>query len=116
NASQKLAQALGCRHIPFEALFSTRHDVLAVCGIEHGPTKEGGLQANYLKPSITVMDLTSLPKKSPLVQEAQRRGCDIVPPRRIHLRQTVPLLPATIHKHLTRRQLAQHFSDLLPAP
>jgi 3-dehydroquinate dehydratase/shikimate dehydrogenase len=114
NASQKLAHDLGCRHIPFEALYTTRHDVLAVCAVEQGLTKESGVQASYLKPSITVMDLTELPKKSPLLIEAQRRGCEIVPPRRLLLEQAMQILRLMTEKEVSREKIEAVLAELAP--
>lgn len=114
DAAQKLAQEFGCRHVAMEALYSTRHDVLAVCAIEQGPAKEAGVQGNYLKPSITVMDLTALPKRSELLLEAQRRGCDIVPPRRLLLEQAILLLRLLAENEVPRATLEKVLLELAP--
>ena len=114
DAAQKLAHDLACRHIPFEALYTTRHDVLAVCAIEQGATKDSGLQSNYLKPSILVMDLTALPKKTPMLVEAERRGCEIVPPRRLLLEQAILLMRLMTDKEVTRAKLEAVLAELAP--
>jgi 3-dehydroquinate dehydratase/shikimate dehydrogenase len=93
DAAHELAQALGCRYVPFEALYSTLHDVLVVCGEEprhpaaKGKAAEGGVHSGYLKPSMTVLDLTTLPRKSALLRDAEQRGCGVVSPRQVLLEQ-----------------------------
>lgn len=87
KAAQELAQALGCRHMQFEALYSTMHDVLIVCDEEKGEVKGKavGVHAGYLKPGMTVMDLTASLRKSALLREAEVRGCTAVAPRELFL-------------------------------
>lgn len=88
KAGQQLAQEIGCRCVAFEALYSTMHDVLIVCDEEKeeaGP--RGGLRGSYLKPGMTVMDLTAGFNKSPFLEDARQRGCFIVDPRGLFLNQ-----------------------------
>jgi shikimate 5-dehydrogenase len=91
KAGLQIAQSLGCRFILFEALYSTMHDVLVVCAEEkhEDAMKPGsaGVHAGYLKPGMTVMDLTTSIRKSPLLREAELRSCLIVPPRDLMLNQ-----------------------------
>jgi 3-dehydroquinate dehydratase/shikimate dehydrogenase len=93
NAAHEIAQAVGCRHIPWEALYSTSHDTLIVCSEEkQAPRKgqtgdPGGLHHGYLKSNITVLDLTAIGLKSQLIREAEERGCPIVSPREVLLDQ-----------------------------
>jgi shikimate 5-dehydrogenase len=96
-AAQAMAQEIGCRHTQLDAVYTTLHDVLVVCAEEqrHARLKshsgEVGLHAGYLKPSITVMDLTTLPRPSELLQGAAERGCPIVPPRCVLVEHVVQL-------------------------
>jgi 3-dehydroquinate dehydratase/shikimate dehydrogenase len=82
KAGQEAAQALGCRFVQFEALYSTIHDVLVVCDEEkeHAPSRAGaaGVHAGYLKPGMTVMDLTATLRDSTLTEEAAVRACQVV--------------------------------------
>ncbi|HLN33325.1 MAG TPA: type I 3-dehydroquinate dehydratase [Gemmataceae bacterium] len=86
-AAQQLAQTLECRHVQFEALYSTMHDVLIVCDREvdqqRGKAQAGaaGLHAGYLRHGMTVMDLTASIRKSRLLRDAEVRGCNVVLPR-----------------------------------
>lgn len=91
KSGMQIAQALGCRFILFEALYSTMHDVLVVCAEEkpENALKPGsaGVHAGYLKPGMTVMDLTASVRKSALLREAEARGCLIVDPRELMMTQ-----------------------------
>jgi 3-dehydroquinate dehydratase/shikimate dehydrogenase len=81
KAGAEAAQALGCRYIQFEALYSTMHDVLVVCDYEqeHAPSRPGGgVHAGYLKPGMTVLDMTTTLHDSELTVEAATRSCHVV--------------------------------------
>ena len=54
--------------------------------LAHG-YRYAGIHSGYLKSSITVMDLTATMKRTPLLDEAKARGCVIVEPRDLFLRQ-----------------------------
>src|SRR5262249_32541213 len=90
KSGQELAHSVGRRFILFEALYSTMHDVLVVCAEEKPEDSRkhsGGVHAGYLKPGMTVMDLTATATASPLLQEARLRGCVTVSPRDLLLNQ-----------------------------
>jgi 3-dehydroquinate dehydratase/shikimate dehydrogenase len=91
NAAHQLAQELGCRYAQFEALYTTLHEVLIVCDEEKPPGKaregDAGIRPGYLKPGMTVLDLTAGPHKSPLMREAELRGCAVVAPAQCWLEQ-----------------------------
>jgi 3-dehydroquinate dehydratase/shikimate dehydrogenase len=81
KAGLAVAQAIGCRFVAFEALYTTMHDVLILCDDEKDPkTGKGGIHAGYLKQGMTVIDLTAGAHLTPLLRDAQMRGCDIVTP------------------------------------
>jgi 3-dehydroquinate dehydratase/shikimate dehydrogenase len=89
-AAHDLAQSLECRFVPFEALYSTMHDVLIVG--EPGPgsgahAEESAVHPGYLRSTMTVMDLTAAVRPSPLLREAAARGCAVVSPREVLLEQ-----------------------------
>ena len=76
QAAQALAQALGCRFILPEAVYTTLHDVLVRC--------DGtALHPGFLKPGMTVVDVMALPRGSGLLGEAEQRGCQVVSPRQL---------------------------------
>jgi 3-dehydroquinate dehydratase/shikimate dehydrogenase len=93
KVAHDLAQELECRYIPFEALYSTRHDVLVICSEETVPGKpsaqgrgrvgEAALHAGFLRPGMTVMDLSSLHRKSAFLREAEARDCKVIRPKNI---------------------------------
>jgi shikimate 5-dehydrogenase len=93
NAVQQLAQELQCRHIPFEALYTTTHDVLVVCDDERSERNakrsagKSGIHAAYLRPGITVMDLTGTGGTTALLREGETRGCNVIAPKQAFLRQ-----------------------------
>jgi 3-dehydroquinate dehydratase/shikimate dehydrogenase len=89
KAGHELAQALGCRVVQFEALYSTMHDVLLVCDEEKEEAKgrpgSAGVHPGYLKAGMTVLDLTAALHPSALLREAESRGCTAVSPRELFL-------------------------------
>jgi len=88
QAAQELAQALECRFVQWEALYSTLHDAIVVCDDEHEQVKsksatgEAGLHPGYLKASMVVMDLTA-PRPTAFLRAAKLRGCGVVYPRQL---------------------------------
>jgi 3-dehydroquinate dehydratase/shikimate dehydrogenase len=114
-AAQQLAQALQCRHIPFEALYSTIHDVLIVCdeekGEREGRTAEAGVHPGYLKPGMTVLDLAAGWQRSGLVQTAADRGCAVVQPRELWLSQLARQARLMTGKDVPREVLAGAVAD-----
>jgi 3-dehydroquinate dehydratase/shikimate dehydrogenase len=112
NAAQEIAQSVGCRHVPWEALYATVHDTLIVCSEEKLPARKGqadtgGLHVGYLKPNITVMDLTSIGLKSQIVREAEVRGCPVVYPRDILLDQLEMQIKLLAGQSVSRERLKE---------
>jgi len=95
-AAQELAKSLECRHLAFEALYTTMHDVLIVCDQEKELTKakgrssETGIRPGYLRPGMTVMDLTASIGNPAFLRDAAMRGCQVVLPRQV-LREELAL-------------------------
>jgi 3-dehydroquinate dehydratase/shikimate dehydrogenase len=89
EAVTQLAQELQCRHIQFEALYTTAHDVLVVCDDEGAGGKSGksGLHAGYLRPGMTVMDLTGAGGPTTLLREAELRGCNTIASKQVLFQQ-----------------------------
>jgi 3-dehydroquinate dehydratase/shikimate dehydrogenase len=88
----EMAQALSCRFIQFEALYSTIHDVLVVCDEEkeHAPSRgssSGGVHLGYLSPGMTVLDMTAGVRDSTLTREAAARSCQVVRTQQLVLEQ-----------------------------
>jgi shikimate 5-dehydrogenase len=74
--AQTMAQALGCQFVPEEAISTTAHDVLLRCD-------DTDLHPGFLKPGMTVVDATALPRSSSLLAEAAQRGCQVVAPQKL---------------------------------
>jgi 3-dehydroquinate dehydratase / shikimate dehydrogenase len=119
DKAQQLAHTLEARHVQFEALYTTMHDVLVVCDEEkeqskaRSRTSDGGIHAAYLRPGMTVMDLTASTRSSVLLREAQQRGCHVVAPLQIlpaQLEQQVRLLTG---KSVPREVLHGVFASLI---
>jgi 3-dehydroquinate dehydratase/shikimate dehydrogenase len=89
--AQQFAKELGCRHIGFEAIYTTLHDALVVCDAETVKGKEAAIHPGYLQPGIVVMDLTADLASSPLVREALARSAAAVLPADIFLDQALEL-------------------------
>src|SRR5439155_22561977 len=93
QAAHILAQQLDCRFVPFEALYTTMHDILVICSDTQDQSRERErpepgaelVHSGYLRSGMTVMDLTALPRKSIFLREAQARDCRVVEPRLILL-------------------------------
>lgn len=88
-----MAKKYDCRYVPFDSLYSTSHDVLILCAEERLPFKKesadqpGGIHPGYLRPSITVMDLTTLSQLTPFAKAALEHDCPVVTPERVRLEQ-----------------------------
>src|SRR5262249_33819399 len=72
-AGQQLAQHLGCRYVKPEAVYSTLHEVLVRCD-------DSELHPGYLRPGMTVMDLSAPLRPSKLLTEAAEHGYPAVSP------------------------------------
>lgn len=120
KAAHEAAQKLECRYVLYEAMYSTTHDVLIVCDEERQPQKPGGripegIHSGYLKPSITVMDLTSRLTATPLLREAATRGCPVVSPRRLFLSHLQRLARMLTGKDAATEVLTATFDPLVDA-
>jgi 3-dehydroquinate dehydratase/shikimate dehydrogenase len=105
EAAHHLAQEMKCRFVQFEALYTTIHDVLIVCD-------EDDIHPGYLKPGMTVMDLTASLPKSTLLREAESRGCAVVVPRELWLEQVALQAHLLTGKKVPRQILANAFPCL----
>ena len=109
KAGQEAAQALGCRYVLFEALYSSMHDVLVVCDEEKEPTAfhpgGPGIHAGYLRSGMAVMDMTAPIRPSYLLNEAKARGCLVVEPRQLLLDQLELQARLIVGKQVSREVL-----------
>jgi 3-dehydroquinate dehydratase/shikimate dehydrogenase len=93
EAALDMAKKYDCRYVPFDSLYSTSHDVLIVCAEERLPFKKesadqpGGIHPGYLRPSITVMDLTTVAQLPAFAKAAVVHGCPVILPESVRLEQ-----------------------------
>jgi 3-dehydroquinate dehydratase / shikimate dehydrogenase len=103
DAAHQLAQEMKCRFVQFEALYTTIHDALIVCDATT-------IHPGYLKPSMTVMDLTAPLGRggvtSSLLSEAKARGCVVVEPQQLWLEQVSLQAHLLTSKDVPRQLLA----------
>jgi 3-dehydroquinate dehydratase/shikimate dehydrogenase len=95
-AAQAASQAFGGRQLLWEGVYATSHDVVVI-GREGGKSDDEGelpLHPGYLKPGMTVVDLTAHGRPSPFLGEALVRGCAVVTPSR--------LLAEQVREHVRR--------------
>jgi 3-dehydroquinate dehydratase/shikimate dehydrogenase len=122
DAGQHLARAVGARVVAFEALYSTNHDVLIVCAEEKLPFKKAEIEPvssvhpGYLKPSITVLDLTTLPLPSPLSRAAELRGCPVATPEQVLRSQLAAQLGIVTGQPVAEAAVHQAWARTLAEP
>jgi 3-dehydroquinate dehydratase/shikimate dehydrogenase len=93
DAAERIARDLECRPIRFEALYTNAQDILVVCDEESAGGKArrrsdwSGIHPGYLRPGMTVMDLTGAGVTTSLLREAEALGCGVIPPTQVLLQQ-----------------------------
>jgi 3-dehydroquinate dehydratase/shikimate dehydrogenase len=118
QAAQDLAQELQCRQVQFEAVYSTLHDVLIRCceepltGTAAAGGRSAGLHTGYLKAGMAVMDLTAPTRKSPLLREAEQRGCLVVAPTQVLLEQVLRQVKLVTGQEAPREPLQDVLGEL----
>jgi shikimate 5-dehydrogenase len=106
----QLAQALGCSFVALSAVSKTPHDVLIV---GDASCWQSGLEAEHLQPGTTVLDLTALPRKSPLLLTAQESGCHVVAPSQVLVEQVMRQAKTISGQDVPREPLAKLLGTLL---
>ena len=83
--SAALASEIGCRAIPLRQLYNTLADVLVIAddSMKAGVGR-GEINPAYIRPNMTVLDVTQLPGLHELGIEARERGAKLVPPSDIY--------------------------------
>ncbi len=93
DVAHAIAEDNKCRFVPFEAIYSTAHDLLLLCGEadtegmeeKNLHLREKDVHPNILKSTTTVVDLRSFPNLTGFHHEAVMRGCPVVSPHEILL-------------------------------
>jgi shikimate 5-dehydrogenase len=110
-----LARELSCRHCRVEAIYSTNHDVLIVCN-EHkdreadGRPAEPNVHPGYLRSGMIVAEVRSALHRSSLVRAAEARGCTVISPYHLWLRQ----MAQQIRRLTTKSVPEKTFADAVP--
>lgn len=115
NEAKFMSQAFKARYIPIANMYDTLCDVAILAEAE----SSGGLSTtstgsaikvnpSFLRPHMTVMDITSLHEEGKLLEEARARGCTVVPPGAL-----LADYAASVFKSITGKELPK---DVLPAP
>ncbi len=81
SEAHQVSSQLHARHLPFSDLSSASPEVVIVAD----PALEMGfgarqLNPTWLRPPMTIVDITQFPEESDLLAEARERGCTIVRP------------------------------------
>ena len=105
SAGEKLAEELGCQFIPEEAWSTIAYDVLVRCDAIV-------LHPEILKTGTTVMDLTALPKTSPLLAEAEKRGCQVVGAEQLLVQLASWQVRAIVGKNVPREVILEELHSL----
>jgi shikimate 5-dehydrogenase len=104
DVAARFCRMFGGRNVQMEAVYTTLHDVLIVNSEVDADEKP--LHPGHLKAGMTVMDLTDLPHMTPLLREAEARGCAVVPPRGLLIEQVRRQV-----KRLTGQEVAAKLLD-----
>jgi 3-dehydroquinate dehydratase/shikimate dehydrogenase len=91
EAAHAIARELDGRHVLFEALYTTMHDILIVCDGEKDREAAQGrklaVHPGYLRSDMTVLHVAPGLHVSTLVRAAQARDCAVVTPYQLWLDQ-----------------------------
>lgn len=82
--AQTIAGKFDIRHVPFANLYDTLAEVVIIADpaivLGHHKTE---LNPSYLRPHMTVADVSRLPEETEFLVQARQRGCKIVEPRTV---------------------------------
>jgi 3-dehydroquinate dehydratase/shikimate dehydrogenase len=87
--AQRLAQLASARFVPMANMYDTLCDLVIIAEAQtHDGKGQGGapaakLNPAFLRPPMSVTDLTNLTGESDLLREARSRGCKIIEPAEI---------------------------------
>lgn len=117
-AVQTMSQTFGGRQVLWEAVYATGHDVLVIGHDgDADPLAEADelpFHPGYLKPSMTVVDLTAGLRPSRFLREAEARFCGVVSPQRLlieQVREHVRKLAGEVPPEVLAEKLAGWISE-----
>ncbi len=108
--SAKMCRMLGGRQVLPEAVYTTLHDVAV---ISREDSEKPDLHPGFLKAGMFVMDLTDLPRETPLTREARKRGCSVVSPQAMLIEQVRRQLRRLTNQDVPSAVLEEVMNSLL---
>jgi 3-dehydroquinate dehydratase/shikimate dehydrogenase len=104
-----LAEALGCRHLPWDARGQTDADLLVNCtSVGLSPAEEASpFPAEALSPRMTVFDTVYNPVRTRLLRDAAERGCRTIDGLSMFVRQARTQLKLWTGRELAAETLRQ---------
>jgi 3-dehydroquinate dehydratase/shikimate dehydrogenase len=82
------------------------HEILIVC-------EDSDLHPGYLRPGMTVLDVTTQLRKSAFLWAAERRGCRVVSPQQVLVEQVARLVKSLTGKEVSEEALVEVMKPLM---
>ncbi|MFO1020873.1 MAG: type I 3-dehydroquinate dehydratase [Planctomycetales bacterium] len=113
--AQLIAQMFDIRFVPVVNVYDTLCDVVVIAdaSLEHGRLKQK-LNASFLRPNMTVLDVTSFTEETELFREARSRGCKVIEPKDIYFDQLSMQFKALTSQELPRAVFDAVWAELPP--
>ena len=117
--AQQMARMFNARYVPIANMYDTLCDVVIIAeaqtadGVDGAVGgKPGGTAVNpsFLRPHMTVTDLSDLPNETKLISEARLRGCKIVAPIDVYAEYIAATFKSISGKEVSAAEMA----ELLP--
>jgi 3-dehydroquinate dehydratase/shikimate dehydrogenase len=92
--ARQMAQQFNARFVPNKSLYDTLADLVIITDAAAPGERTTGLKLNpsFLRPNMTVTDLSRLPFETELLSEARLRGCKVIEPLEIYTDQLASLI------------------------
>ncbi len=100
-AATKLSKQFDARFLPFTSLYDTLVDIVVFADpqMKTGHLR-GQFNPSYLRESMTVIDVGTMPQDSYLITEARNRGCKVVEPSEVYRDQIAVQFKSIVGKEL----------------
>ncbi|ODA29425.1 type I 3-dehydroquinate dehydratase [Planctopirus hydrillae] len=112
DEGQQIATMADARFVPLGKLYDTLVDVLVVASenLDHGSRKTS-ISPTIIRPGMTILDLSSMPADSPLIDEARVRGAKIVEPAEVFADYATNLFRSITGQELPPEAFAQGLAE-----
>ncbi len=115
DEAQAAAESCGARHVPIMNMYDTLCDVIVFA---EEPPPAGGkpnvkINPSFLRPHMTVIDLTDLPRETQMLREARERGCKVVEPMDVLYERLAVVFKTIAGKDLSREVMHAALGDSL---